>query len=165
MKIQRMHTKMFILIGMLLLTTNIFSQNPNFYIYLCFGQSNMDGAGDIEAQDKVVDSRLKVMEAVACSNLGRTMGSWYKANPPLCRCYSGLSPADYFGRTMVANLPDSITVGIINVSVPGCKIELFQKGEYQAYIDANSTTDWLISIINEYGGNPYGRLVEIAKLA
>jgi len=165
MKTQRMHTKMFLLIGMFLLTTNIFSQNPNFYIYLCFGQSNMDGAGDIEAQDKVVDSRLKVMEAVDCSNLGRKKGLWYTANPPLCRCYSGLSPADYFGRTMVANLPDSITVGIINVSIPGCKIELFQKSAYQAYINENLATDWLINYINEYGGNPYGWLVDIAKLA
>lgn len=125
----------------------------------------MDGAGDIEAQDRTVNSRLKVMEAVDCSNLGRKKGSWYTANPPLCRCYSGLSPADYFGRTMVANLPDSITVGIINISVPGCKIELFQKSKYEAYIKENSGTQWLINYINEYGGNPYGWLVEIAKLA
>jgi hypothetical protein len=165
MKIQKMQARMFLLIALLLFTTNVFSQDPDFYIYLCFGQSNMEGnQGTIETQDMTVDSRLKVMESVTCSNLGRTMGSWYTAVPPLCRCYSGLTPADYFGRTMVANLPTNIKVGIINVSVAGCKIELFDKNNYQTYV-STITEDWLKSIINEYGGNPYARLVQIAKLA
>jgi hypothetical protein len=141
----------------------VFSQDRNFYIFLCFGQSNMEGQGTIEAQDKTVNSRFKVMEAVDCSNMGRTKGKWYTATPPLCRCYTGLSPADYFGRTMIANLPDSIKVGVINVSVAGCKIELFDKNNYQTY--TATVESWMTSIITEYGGNPYGRLVEIAKLA
>jgi len=123
----------------------------------------MEGQGTIEEQDKTVDSRFQVMEAVDCSNLGRTKGSWYTATPPLCRCWSGLSPADYFGRTMVANLPDSIRVGVINVSVAGCKIELFDKDHYQDYI-STVTEDWLLNIINAYNGNPYGYLVDLAKL-
>lgn len=164
MKAHRMKAKMYFFIGFLLLTMNVFSQDPNFYIYLCFGQSNMEGQGAIQARDRTVDSRLKVMEAVNCSNLGRIQGSWYTATPPLCRCYSGLSPADYFGRTMVANLPANIKVGIINVSVAGCKIELFDKNNYQTYV-ASITEDWLKNIIAEYGGNPYGRLVQMAKLA
>ena len=140
------------------------SPDPNFYIYLCFGQSNMEGQGTIEDQDKTVDSRFQIMEATNCSNLGRTKGTWYTAAPPLCRCYTGLSPADYFGRTMVANLPDSIKVGVINVSVAGCKIELFDKDNYQAYV-STITEQWLLDIINAYSGNPYAYLVDIAKLA
>jgi len=164
MKKQKMRIKMFILIGLLLSTMSVFSQDPNFYIYLCFGQSNMEGQGTVEAVDRTVDSRFKVMEAVTCSNLGRTKGAWYTATPPLCRCWSGLSPADYFGRTMVANLPTNIKVGVVNVSVAGCKIELFDKDNYQTYV-STITEDWLKNIINEYAGNPYGRLVEMAKLA
>ncbi len=137
--------------------------DPNFYIFLCFGQSNMEGQGTIEEQDKRVDNRFQVMEAVDCSNLGRTEGSWYTAVPPTCRCNTGLSPVDYFGNTMVANLPDSIRVGVINVSVAGCKIELFDKDSYLDYI--RTVADWMKSIINEYGGNPYARLVELAKKA
>ena len=136
---QYIHTIIFLIVGSLLLNSNIFAQDPNFYIYLCFGQSNMEGQGTIESQDQAVDSRFQVMEATDCSNLGRTKGSWYRAIPPLCRCYSGLSPADYFGRTMVENLPDSIKVGIINVSVAGCKIELFDKDSYQDYIATITT--------------------------
>jgi len=153
-----------LVIVLFLLSGKVYAQDPNFYIFLCFGQSNMEGQGTIEAQDRVVDSRLKVLEAVNCSNLGRTMGLWYKAVPPLTRCYNGLSPADYFGKTMVASLPFDRRIGIINVSVGGCKIELFDKNNYQAYV-STITEDWLKNIIAEYGGNPYGRLVEMAKLA
>jgi hypothetical protein len=162
MMMKRKHTSL--LIGLILLGLNVFSQDPDFYIYLCLGQSNMEGAGAIETVDKTVDSRFKVMEAVDCSNLGRTKGKWYTAVPPLTRCYTGLSPVDYFGRTMVANLPANIKVGIINVSVGGCKIELFDKVNYTTYL-STVTEDWFKNIVAEYSGNPYTRLVEMAKLA
>ena len=146
-----------------IMNMNSYSQDPNFYIFLCFGQSNMEGHARIEAQDTTVDSRFKVMEAVDCPKLGREKGHWYPAVPPLCRCYTGLTPADYFGRTMVANLPDSIRIGVINVAVGGCKIELFDKDNYQSYVA--TAPSWMINMINEYDGNPYARLVEMAKLA
>jgi len=159
----KMKPVMFLLAGLLLLNTKVFSQDPNFYIFLCFGQSNMEGPGRIEEQDKTVDDRFQVLEAVDCPNLGRTKGNWYPATPPLCRCNTGLSPADYFGRTMVANLPENIRVGIVHVAVAGCKIELFDKDNYQAY--ASTAASWMTNIINLYGGNPYAHLVEMAKLA
>lgn len=140
-----------------------FLPDSSFHIYLCFGQSNMEGNATIQQQDKTVDSRFKVMAATDCSNLGRTKGSWYTAIPPLCRCYTGLTPADYFGRTLVSRLPSNIKVGIVMVAVAGCKIELFDKNNYQSYLA--TTPDWLKSIANEYGGNPYQRLVDLAKQA
>ncbi len=140
------------------------AQDCNFYIFLCFGQSNMHGAAPIESQDKTVDSRFKVFQTLDCDNLSREKATWYKAVPPTCQCGSGLSPADYFGRTMVANLPDSITVGIINVSVAGCDIRLFDKDLYTDY-DSTSTGDWFTSQVIGYGGNPYQYLVDMAKLA
>ena len=100
--------------------------DPNFHIYLCFGQSNMEGNAKIEAQDrKGINTRFRMMAAVDMPNTGRKKGQWYAAVPPLCRAWTGLTPADYFGRTMVENLPDSIKVGVINVSVGGCSIDLF----------------------------------------
>ena len=148
----------------LLVSTAAFSQDKNFYIYLCFGQSNMEGNAKFEPQDTTgVGDRFKVLEAVDCENLGRKKGEWYTAVPPLARCKTGLTPADYFGRTLITNLPDSIKVGVINVSVGGCKIELFEKDSYQSYVA--SAPDWLKNMVREYDGNPYGRLVEMAKLA
>ncbi len=136
--------------------------DPNFYIFLCFGQSNMEGQGAIETQDKTVDSRFKVLQAVQCT--GKDIGTWYSAIPPLCQCGTGLSPADYFGRTMVANLPDGITVGVINVAVGGSDIRLFDKDLYETYVSATSE-EWYQSKIRAYDGNPRQRLIDLAKQA
>ncbi|XWW47427.1 sialate O-acetylesterase [Fibrella sp. USSR17] len=154
----------FLLAGLFLLSLNAVAQDKNFYIFLCFGQSNMEGNAKIEAQDTVnVDPRFQVMEAVDCPAINRTKGNWYTARPPLCRCRTGLTPADYFGRELVANLPEKVRIGIINVAVGGCKIELFDKDQYTSY--TTNVPGWMKNFIGEYGGNPYGRLVEMAKLA
>lgn len=100
-----MKRSIFVLIGLLLLKANTFPQGANFYIFLCFGQSNMEGNARVEAQDSTVDNRFQVIEAVNCPNLDREKGKWYAAVPLLCRCRTGLTPADYFGRTTVENLP------------------------------------------------------------
>lgn len=139
------------------------AQDKNFYIYLCIGQSNMEGNARFEPQDTIVDSRFQVMETLDCPNLNRTKGKWYTAQPPLCRCYTGLTPVDYFGRTLVAHLPKNVRVGVINVAIGGCKIELFDKDNYQSYVA--TAPGWMLNMIKDYDGNPYARLVEIAKLA
>ena len=143
--------------------TNTFAQNPKFHIYLCLGQSNMEGYAKIEPQDTVVNKRFQVLEAVNCDNLNRKKGQWYTAVPPLSRCTTGLTPSDYFGREMIANLPDDVKVGVINVAVGGCKIELFDKDKYEEYV--STSPNWLKSTVAQYDGNPYARLVEMAKIA
>ncbi|HLP05002.1 MAG TPA: sialate O-acetylesterase [Paludibacter sp.] len=154
----------FILVGLLALNAAAFAQNHNFYIFLCFGQSNMQGAAKIESRDTIVNSRFKVFQAQDCPALNKKKAEWRTAVPPTCQCNSGLSPADYFGRTMVANLPDSITVGIINVSVAGCDIRLFDKDIYMDY-DSTYKDNWFTSLVASYDGNPYQYLISLAKLA
>jgi hypothetical protein len=124
----------------------------------------MEGNAKPEARDSIgVNNRFKVLQAVDCPDQGREKGKWYTAVPPLCRCRTGLTPADYFGRTLVANLPKDITVGVINVAVGGCKIELFMNDSLTSYVA--KAPKWMIPMIKEYDGNPYQRLVEMAKLA
>ena len=160
---QSMIRKITVPVVLLLISVNAFSQDPNFYVFLSFGQSNMEGNARFEPQDTTVDSRFRMMAAVDCPEFGRKKGEWYTAKPPLCRCRSGLTPVDYFGRTLIANLPPTIRIGIINVSVGGCKIELFDKDNYQSYVA--TAPGWLQRMVGEYDGNPYARLVEVAKLA
>ncbi|HLN72982.1 MAG: sialate O-acetylesterase [Methylococcaceae bacterium] len=152
-----------VIAGILLMTSKGFSQDKNFYIYLCLGQSNMEGAAKAEKQDSTVNPRFQVMATVDCDRNGRVKGNWYPAVPPLCRCRTNMGPADYFGRTMVENLPENVRVGVIVVAVGGCKIELFDKNNYQSYVETAPV--WMKGMIKEYDGNPYGRLVEMAKLA
>jgi hypothetical protein len=50
---------------LLALSANIFAQDTNFWIFLCFGQSNMEGFPGIEEQDKSgVGERFKVFATV-----------------------------------------------------------------------------------------------------
>jgi len=164
MKLQKYKAGLFVFSNLLLLNMIACGQNPNFYIYICFGQSNMEGQGTIEPQDLNVDSRFKVFQALDCPNLNRTKCTWYTALPPTCQCNSKLSPADYFGRTMVANLPDSITIGIINVAVSSSDIRLFDKYLYQDF-DSAHTESWFINRVAAYEWNPYEYIIQLAKWA
>ena len=138
--------------------------DPNFYIFICFGQSNMEGAAPIETVDTTdIDERFMVLQSVDCPDLGREKGNWYKAIPPITRCNTGLTPVDYFGRSMIDSLPEHISVGVINVSVGGCRIELFDKDNYKEYIE--TSPDWLKNMAKEYDNNPYQRLVDMANIA
>lgn len=154
-----------LLTALMLFNSSMYAQKKsNFYIYLCFGQSNMEGQGVIETQDTVKNNRFHVFQALDCPNLGRKKATWYVAQAPNCQCYSKLSPVENFGKTMVENLPDSIHVGIINVAVGGCDIRLFDKDLYR-YFDSTYTDEWYTSKVKSYGMNPYKHLIELAQLA
>ena len=136
--------------------------DPNFHIYICIGQSNMEGNPRPEAQDlENVSPRFLTMQSVDCGD--NKMGEWRTAVPPLARCSTGLTPADYFGRTMVQNLPEEVKVGVVMVAVAGCSIDMFDKDKCASY--TASAADWMKNIANEYGGNPYNRLIELCKKA
>ena len=140
------------------------AQDKNFHIFLCIGQSNMEGNARIEEQDlQGVDPRFKMMAAVNDKGRKRVQGKWYTAVPPLCRPNTGLTPVDYFGRTMVKYLPEDQKVGIIHVAVAGCKIQCFMPDSLQSYVA--SEADWLKAIIKEYDNDPYNHLIKLAKKA
>lgn len=139
--------------------------DPNFHIYLAFGQSNMEGQGNIEQQDKSVDERFQVMwSADNGSCTGRTKGNWSKATPPLASCNGKLGPTDYFGRTMLESMPEGTKIGVIVVAVAGSDIKLFEKNNYQSYVNSQMNT-WMGGRLTDYGKNPYGRLIDMAKKA
>ena len=160
----KMKRGLLVLAGVLMLNVTAFSQDTNRWVFLCFGQSNMEGYPGVQEEDKgPVDERYQMLATVDFPKQDRKKGNWYPAVPPLCRPSTGLCPADYFGRTMVSNLPPNIKVGVVNVAVAGCKIELFEKDTFQTY--AATAPGWMTSIIKTYDGNPYQYLVEMAKLA
>ena len=135
-----------------------------FHIYLCFGQSNMEGNATPEAMDKKdVDPRFQMLACVNFNNPKRTMGEWYTATPPIVREGTGLGMADYFGRTMVKYLPEDIKVGVVDVAIGGTKIEGFISEEVADYIKPEA--DWLKNYFKAYDNDPYKRLVDMAKIA
>lgn len=156
----------------LLLTTLLHTAqadvDPNFYIYLCFGQSNMEGNARPETVDLTgVPERFKMLACVNFNNPKRTIGQWYTAVPPLVREGTGLGMADWFGRTMVQSLPTNVTIGVVDVAVGGTKIEGFMPTQVAPYIASlnPSTESWLINYFKAYDNNPYKRLVDMARIA
>ena len=138
--------------------------DSNFYIFLCFGQSNMEGAARPEAEDlKSPGPRFLLMPAVDDAQRGRTMGKWCEAAAPLCRPNTGLTPADWFGRTLIETLPDNIRVGVIHVAIGGIRIEGFMPDQITEYV--KTAPGWMKGMLEAYGNNPYERLVTLAKRA
>ena len=158
-----------ILLGVLAMTAHAQKPDPNFYIFLCFGQSNMEGAARPEAQDlKSPGPRFLWMPAVdypATETLPeRKMGEWYEAIPPLCRPNTGLTPADWFGRTLVASLPENIKIGVIHVAIGGIDIKGFLPDSIDNYVKTKAP-NWMKGMLAAYDNNPYERLVTLAKKA
>ena len=138
--------------------------DPNFYIFLCFGQSNMEGNARPEAQDLVSPGpRFLLMPAVDDPQRGRKMGEWCEAVPPLCRPNTGLTPADWFGRTLVESLPENIKIGVIHVAIGGIDIKGFLPDSIPSYI--KRAPQWMKGMLQAYDNNPYERLVTLAKKA
>ncbi|WP_028902291.1 bifunctional carbohydrate acetyl esterase/feruloyl esterase [Prevotella sp. P6B4] len=138
--------------------------DENFYIFLCFGQSNMEGAARPEAQDLASPGpRFLLMPAVDFPDKGRKMGEWCEASAPLCRPNTGLTPADWFGRTLVASLPENIKIGVIHVAIGGIDIKGFLPDSIKSYV--KTAPNWMKGMLAAYDNNPYERLVTLAKKA
>lgn len=157
--------KVFFSLIAVLITIAAQAQDPDFHIYLCFGQSNMEGNARIEEQDlQGVSERFMMMATVDDNERQRVKGQWYTAVPPLCRQNTGLTPADYFGRTLVEALPDKVRVGVINVAIGGCHIETFLPDSIANYVEKRAP-GWMKGMLAAYDNDPYARLVEMARLA
>ena len=143
--------------------------DPNFYIFLCFGQSNMEGNARPEAVDLASPGpRFLLMPAVdfpaANGRPERKMGEWCEASAPLCRANTGLTPADWFGRTLVASLPENIKIGVIHVAIGGIDIKGFLPDSIDNYVKTKAP-GWMKGMLAAYDNNPYERLVTLAKKA
>ncbi len=143
-------------------TLHLQAQDQNFWVFLCFGQSNMAGQAPIEQQDLTVSDRYLSMATT--DGPDRQLGTWRKAVPPLCRADAHLGPADWFGRTLIDVVPENVRIGIVSVAVEGCPITFFDKDNNGPLI-AKEERDWMNGILDQYGRDPYERLLSMAKIA
>jgi len=124
----------------------------------------MEGAARPEAQDmEGVSPRFLLMPAVDDPARNRKRGEWCQALPPLCRPNTGLTPVDYFGRTLTENLPENIRVGVIHVAIGGIRIEGFMPEGMDEFV--KTAPGWMTGMLKAYDNNPYERLVSLAKKA
>lgn len=155
-----------VLIALALLSAASLAQDPNLHIYLAYGQSNMQGVAPYIDADFETNPRFLVLRAADFSD--QKVGEFYLAKPPMGNSQSMIGISDFFGRKMIKELPDSITIAIANVAIGGQSIDLFDKDRSSAYLEkmrSHGTTWWWIPLLNEYGGDVYKRLVEVGKIA
>jgi hypothetical protein len=139
-----------VLAGVAVTVTALQAQvDPNFHCYLLFGQSNMagggagvalggSGSGTLNASDCDTSPRVKVLafsncnagSIVACKNSpqGRTADKWYTASPALHICNEGVSPGDWFAKTMLDSIHGDIKIGLIPCALSGQGLQVFVKG-------------------------------------
>ncbi len=154
------------LMAMVSLSSVANAQDPNFHIYICFGQSNMEGMVlPLTAEDTDVNERLQLLQSSANGLSDPSVrGTWRVANSPLAHQFCGVSIADFFGRELVEKTADSIKIGVIVVAVGGCDIRLFDKDLYTEHLNTHPES-WFTDKIGWYGGNPYQELMDLAKIA
>jgi hypothetical protein len=142
--------------------------DPNFHCYLLFGQSNMAGGGAIGdiTSDCDTTPRVKVLAFCDCSGsspdcsrqINRTHDTWYTAFPPIHICSEGISPGDWFARTMLDSIRSDISIGVIPCALSGQSIDVFKKGGSGFTIPT-----WAHPTIGN--GSPYGWMLERCKIA
>lgn len=147
------------------LTSAMAEADPNFHIYLCFGQSNMEGNAQWETVDNTVDIRFKMLATTKFDSPARALGGWYVAKPPIVSPVGKLGMSDYFGRTMVAAQPKGVKVGVVAVAMGGSPIEMFDKDLCEQKLEDNPNEWWAIITRNHYGGNAYQRLIDMGRKA
>ena len=154
-----------LLLPLAVLGSVCFAQDPNLHIYLAYGQSNMSGQATITDTDRQTNPRFLVLRAGNHSN--QKVGEFYPAAPPMGHSQSKVGIVDFFGRKMIKELPDSITVAVANVAIGGQSIDLFDKDRNTAYVQnaKNKNDTWWIQYLEEYGGDVHKRIVEMGKIA
>ena len=123
-----------------------------FHVYIAFGQSNMQGPGAIRPQDREgVSERFRTINVVSNRYAGvqREKHKMYRAVPPLIIPDSnlvnylglniGLTPVDYFGRVLVANTPEDVTIGVIAVANGDMALAAFHKTKAEDYYRGRGT--------------------------
>jgi hypothetical protein len=110
-------------------------QTPRTRAFLLFGQSNMYGLPNPQAEDLEINPRVEVLTLQACGRHG--VDQWMPAQPPLHGCVGqpsgnvfgpGLGPGDYFARTLAAAFPED-TILLVPNAIAGVSIDVFQQGQ------------------------------------
>ena len=88
----------------------------NIWVFILAGQSNMAGRGIVEPQDTAVNKRILSINKKGDLIIAKEPLHWYEPER------TGLDCGYSFGKTMIKNIPDSISVLLIPAAVGGSSI-------------------------------------------
>ncbi len=131
----------------------------------------MAGGGntaDLIPADCDTASRVKVLAFCDCAAgsgpdckqypSNRTRDAWYTAFPPLHICSEGISPGDWFAKTMLDSIRRDISIGLIPCALSGQSIKVFAKGGKNFNIP-----NWAHPTLAN--GSPYDWMIARCKIA
>jgi hypothetical protein len=137
----------------------------------------MQGPGGVEAMDlEGTSGRFLVLNVIPETYSGeyREAGQWYTAVPPLIipdkniinwkGLPTGLSPADYFGRTLAENTPDNIKIGVIAVASGDLALAAFDKTRAMDYYRSGASPTAKQGM-DRYNHDMYGHIIRMARIA
>jgi len=97
--------------------------SAKFHCFLLLGQSNMSGYPKAQESDKVKNPRIL--------ELNYTSNQWEVAVPPLHETYQdAIGPGDWFAKTIINELPEGDTIGLIPCAENGMGIDHFLNNKY-----------------------------------
>jgi hypothetical protein len=98
-------------------STGTADPDPNFHIFLCFGQSNRENGGRMEEIDRNVDQRFQVLADFDAPDRGWKKHEWQDAIPPLTAKGSGIclvesNPNDQAWPNKVKGIYDNLILDL-----------------------------------------------------
>lgn len=111
------------------------ASDPQTQVFILFGQSNMWGVPNPQAEDLEINSRVEVLTTQACGS--HAVDQWVPAQAPLHGCVGqpggggqgpGVGPGDSFGKAIAEAFPED-TILLVPNAIAGASIDVFQPGE------------------------------------
>ena len=117
----------------------------NVWVFILAGQSNMAGRGIVEPQDTVTNNRILSINKNGDLIIAKEPLHWYEPER------TGLDCGHSFGKTIIKNLPDSISVLLIPTAVGGSSISQWLGDSLHRNVKLLSNFLAKIEIAKQYG--------------
>jgi len=127
--------KIYLSVCMVSISISVCSQqtkpDSNFHIYLLIGQSNMAGRGEIDAESKMLNLQILMLDSV---------NYWVTATDPVHfdKPIAGVGPAISFAKNMLGD-NKNIKIGLVPCAWGGSPISVWEPGA--AYLKAHPYDD------------------------
>ncbi|MDC6362632.1 MULTISPECIES: sialate O-acetylesterase [Flavobacteriaceae] len=119
--------------------------NPNIWVFLMAGQSNMAGRGIIEQEDQVANKRIITINS---------KNQWVAAKEPL-HFYepdaAGLDCGMSFAQELLTKVPDSVTIALVPCAVGGSSVFQWQNDEDHRGVSLLSNLNQKVALAKKKG--------------
>jgi Carbohydrate esterase, sialic acid-specific acetylesterase len=121
------------------------ANKQNVWVFILAGQSNMAGRGIVKPKDTIPEKRILSINKVGQLIIAKEPLHFYE---PLL---TGLDCGYSFGRTMIKNIPDSISILIIPTAIGGSSVSQWLGDSLYRNVKLYSNFIEKVGIAKQYG--------------